>query len=70
MTSPTLPERALAMTAPRVLIMRLRLRLFKISIRHANPGFGGFTIDPTYLKIVSHAISGSSIVCSQGSLML
>ena len=63
-TSPTLPERALARTAPRVLIMRLRMKLSKISVRHANTGFGGFTIDPTYLKIVSDAISGSSIVCS------
>ena len=35
-----------------------------------NPGLGSFTIDPTYPKIVSDAMSGSSIVYSQGSLML
>ena len=35
-----------------------------------TPGFGKFTIYPTYLTIVSDAMSGCPIVYSQGSLLL
>ena len=35
-----------------------------------SPGFGDFTINPTYLQKVSDAMSGSPIVYVQGSLLL
>lgn len=66
-TSPTLPQRALAMPAPSVLIIRFRMRLFRTTL---TPGFGDSTINPTYLTKAPDAMSGRPTVYSQGSLLL